>query len=107
MDNDQLRSLKFADQYKNTILYKDSGETNIEGKRIAFVHFPEDAKVLAASGKYDFVFYGHTHKPWEETIGNCMLVNPGNVAGEIYLPTFAIWNTDDGSFKLILVHKLK
>ena len=117
MDNDQLRSFKFADQYRNTVIYKDFGETVIDGQKIAFVHFPEDARVLAGSGKYDFVFYGHTHKPWEETIQfpasaessvrRCKMTNPGNVAGEIYLPTFAVWDTGENNFKLILVHKLK
>lgn len=107
MDNEQLRSFKFADQYRNTILYKDFGETVIDKKRIAFVHFPEDARVLAGSQKYDFVFYGHTHKPWEEMIGDCKVLNPGNVAGEVYLPTFAVWNTTDVKFELLRVHDLK
>ena len=107
MDNDQLRNFKFADEYKNAILYKDFGETIIDGKRIAFVHFPEDAKHLALTEKYDFVFYGHTHKPWEEMIGNCKVLNPGNVAGEIYLPTFAVWKTENDKFSLLRVHDLK
>jgi uncharacterized protein len=117
MDNDQLRNFKFVDEYKNTILYKDFGETIIDGKRIAFVHFPEDAENLASSGKYDFVFYGHTHKPWEKLIDipaasntpawQCKLLNPGNVAGEIYPPTFALWDTNTDKFGLIRVHELK
>ena len=76
-------------------------------RKIVFVHFPEIARKLAESGKYDFVFYGHTHKPWEEMIGKCKMLNPGNVAGEIYPPTFAVWNTKDDSFKLIRIHDLK
>lgn len=107
MDNDQLRNFKFADQYKNAILYKDFGETVLDKKRIAFVHFPEDAKQLALTGKYAFVFYGHTHKPWEEMVGKCKVLNPGNVAGEIYLPTFATWDTTENKFKLVRVHDLK
>jgi len=107
MDNEQLREFKFMDEYRNTILYKDYGETVLDGKKIAFVHFPEDARALAGTGKYDFVFHGHTHKPWEEMIGNCKVLNPGNVAGEIYLPTFAVWDTKDDKFELMRVHDLK
>jgi uncharacterized protein len=117
MDNDQLRNFKFTDEYKNTILYKEFGETVIDGKRIAFVHFPEDAGELARSGKYDFVFYGHTHKPWEESISipatgsspawTAKMINPGNVAGDIYAPTFAVWDTKDDKFSLYRVHDLK
>lgn len=107
MDNGQLKNYEFSKHYKNTIIYKDFGETEIDGKKIAFVHFPEIAKKLSETGKYDFVFYGHTHKPWEETIGKCKMLNPGNIAGEIYLPTFAVWETESDKFELIRVHDLK
>lgn len=121
MDNDQLlsfspwaREMSRRDKgegekikYKNTFLYKEFGEIKIGGKKIALVHYPREAKKLCESGKYDFVFYGHTHKPWEKTIGNCKILNPGNVAGEIYLPTFAMWNTSEDSFQLIRIHNLK
>jgi uncharacterized protein len=121
MDNDQLRDSfspargemsqrdrgEGAKKYKNTLLYKDFGEAEIENKRIAFVHFPEIARKIAETEKYDFVFYGHTHKPWEETIGKCKMLNPGNVAGEIYPPTFATWDAVNDKFNLIRIHELK
>lgn len=107
MDNDHLRNFEFVPEYKNAKLFKDFGETEIAGKRIAFVHFPNKAKKLAESGKYDFVFFGHTHKPWEEMIGKCKMLNPGNVTGDLYPPTFAIWNTDNDNFELIRIHGLK
>lgn len=106
MDNDQLRSLDHIDQYKNAQLFENFGETEIENKKIAFVHFPDIAKKLCDSQKYNFVFYGHTHKPWEENTANCKMLNPGNVAGEIYPPTFAAWNTETDTFKLIRIHDL-
>ena len=64
------------------------------GKKIAFVHYPDIAKKMAESQNYDFVFYGHTHKPWQEKIGKCFLVNPGEVAGQRFKPTFAIYNRE-------------
>lgn len=107
MDNDQLRNYEHIEKYKETILHKNFGEIEIENKKIAFVHYPHIAKKLCETGKYNFVFYGHTHKPWEEMIGNCKILNPGNVAGEIYPPTFAVWNTEKDEFRLIRVHNLK
>ena len=111
MDNDQLKNIDFetsaVSKYKNTFIYKNFGETEIAGKKIAFVHYPEIAKKLCESEKYQFVFYGHTHKPWEEMVGNCKMLNPGNVAGEIYLPTFAVWHTENDKFDLIRIHDLK
>jgi hypothetical protein len=106
-DYDDLRKLDAQKKYKHTFLYKDFGEANIEKKTVAFTHYPETAKSLARTGKYNFVFHGHTHKPWEEIIGNCKILNPGNVSGDIYPPTFAVWNTEDSNFKLIRVHDLK
>src|SRR3989344_5024736 len=61
-------------------------------KRIFFNHYPNIAKKAAESGKYDLVFYGHTHKPWAEKIGNCLLANPGELAGQRFKPTFAIYD---------------
>ena len=106
-DYDDLRALDSQKKYRNTYLFKDFGEAVIEKKNVAFTHYPEKAKSLARTGKYDFVFYGHTHKPWEVMLGKCKLLNPGTTAGEIYPPTFAIWDTDNDSFKLIRIHELK
>jgi uncharacterized protein len=120
MDNDQLLNFFSPAQeemsqrdrgegekkYKNTFLYKEFGEIDIENRKIAFIHFPEAARKLSESGKYEFVFYGHTHKPWEEAIGKCKMLNPGNVAGEIYPPTFAVWDTKKNSFNLVRIHNI-
>ena len=107
MDNDQLREIKKEKRYRNANLYGNHGEFTIENKTIAITHCPDLAKKLCEKKKLNFVFYGHTHKPWEEKIGQCKMLNPGNVAGEIYLPTFAVWDTGDDSFKLIRVHNLE
>jgi len=107
MDNDQLQDFEFKDKYKNTFLFKNFGEAELDNKKIAFIHFPDAAKKLCESGKYNFVFYGHTHKPWEENINGCKMLNPGNAAGEIYPPTFAVWNTGNDEFKLVRIHELR
>lgn len=114
MDNDQMQKHKLEKTYKHIQTFNNFGEIKIENKNIAFVHYPREAKKLAASGKYGFVFYGHTHKPWvsyakasEDQDRKCTMLNPGNVAGEIYPPTFAVWNTDDDKFELIRIHDIK
>lgn len=107
MDNDYLKNYPFKNNsYKNTKIFKYFGETAIQNKQIAFVHKPEPAKKLCNSGKYDFVFYGHTHKPWTEIANNCTLLNPGNVANQIYPPTFSIWNIDNNDFDLVRINGL-
>lgn len=89
-------------------------EVELGGKMIAFVHYPKIAKEMAefrnlsrVSGQaYDLVFYGHTHKPWEEKIDNCRLVNPGEVAGQRFKPTFAVYDTNEDKLELKILEKL-
>lgn len=92
--------------FPNVIFHGKKGEIEIGEKKIAFTHFPEVARELAATGKYDLVFYGHSHKPWEEEIGNCRLINPGNLAGIFYKATFAVYNTGDRKLELKILEKL-
>jgi hypothetical protein len=106
MDNDQLRDVSAGEKYKKSFIYENSGDAEIADKKVTFTHYPETAKRLCQGGKYDLVFYGHTHKPWEENIGECKMLNPGNVAGELFLPTFAVWNTRTDNFQLVRVHSL-
>lgn len=90
---------------------KDMMEVVLDNKKVAFIHYPELAKKLAESGKYDLVFYGHTHRPWEETLRRgsgqvCRLVNPGEVAGQRYKPTFALYDTETDKLELKILEKL-
>ena len=103
MDTDYWDYHKLAKQYQGTNLkiFSGAGEAEFSGKKVAFVHFPEEAKKMAQSEKYKFVFYGHTHKPWEEKVGDCLLINPGNVANIRYPATFAVWDTENDRIKLI------
>lgn len=78
----------------------DVGEITIGDKKIAIVHFPEIAKNLAESQKYDMVFYGHTHCPRQEKIGKTELVNPGNLSGLLYRPSFAVYDTQTDKLEL-------
>jgi hypothetical protein len=86
-------------------------KTEIEGKRIAINHFSDEAKKLAQSGKFDLVFYGHTHRPWSEKIGvsvggSCHMINPGELAGQFYKPTFAVYDTETDELELKILEKL-
>ncbi len=77
-----------------------------QAKKIIFTHFPNNAKKAAKSGKYDLVFYGHTHRAWDEKVGNCHMINPGEMAGHFYKPTFAVYNTDAELLELKILEKL-
>jgi len=81
-------------------------EIKIGSKNIAITHKPVDARLLAERGEFDIVFYGHTHKPWEERIKNCRMVNPGELAGQLFKPTFAVYNVETGFLELKILDQL-
>lgn len=87
----------------NLKIFPKYGELNIDNLKIAFVHFPTKAKELAQTEKYDFIFYGHTHKPWEEKINSCKIINPGTLAGLFTRSTFAILDTKTKNVELIIL----
>ena len=76
----------------NVVFAPDFGEVVLANRKIAYVHNNRKAKQLAESGRYDIVFYGHTHTPWEEKIGKTLLINPGEVAGQFGRASFCIYN---------------
>jgi putative phosphoesterase len=50
-----------------------------DGLRIVAVHGdrPDSLGALAASGSFDFLFHGHTHRRRDSTIGRTRVINPG------------------------------
>jgi len=103
---DRPNELKVASNFKHVKHYKDLGEFKINNKKIAINHYPQEAKQLARSNKYDFVFYGHSHKPWIEAVGQTVLANPGTLGGMFYQATFAVWNTTTNKLELKILTQL-
>lgn len=87
-------------KFKNIITFEKIGELKIDDLNIAFCHFPCIAKELAEKNNYDFIFYGHTHEPWEEVINKTKLINPGTLAGMFNRSTFAILDTKNKNIEL-------
>ncbi len=85
-------------------LAQEFGEEVIDGKKIAFCHYPMLGQLLAATGHYDAVFHGHTHRQYKKMVGKCLLANPGAVCGIVGgkpgLASFMIYNTSDNSVEL-------
>ncbi len=94
---------EIKEKINNVKIFPKFGELKIDGIKVAFNHFPKKAKKLAETKKYDFVFYGHTHKPWEEEIDGIKIVNPGTLAGVWNKSTFAILDTKTQKLELIIL----
>ena len=98
---------------KMEIELKEEGPSTGSGRfstKIGFCHFPDLAKKMAQSGKFDLVFYGHTHRPWDERVpsgrGECHMINPGELAGQFYKASFAVYDTATEKLELKILEKL-
>lgn len=69
------------------------GKITVDGLRIGFHHYPEVASDLAASGMFDIVCCGHNHICEVKKIGECFLINPGELLGKDTPPGFVILET--------------
>ncbi len=99
-DGDVLLLTRIAAQAGNVTLYNPTGELTLGGKRIAFTHYPQIGAGLAATGKYEAVFSGHTHEHRAERVGRTLWVNPGEVMGRFGRPTYVLYNTETGQISL-------
>lgn len=115
-------------KYKNIKYYGEVGEIEIEGLKIAFTHEPEKIKkanlLKLDSDKQnlnelslnklapnnmppDFIFYGHTHKPWLKKEGETFIANPGTLGGIYYQATFAVLDTKSKNLELKILEGLE
>jgi hypothetical protein len=96
-----------SDNSDNAKVLGDQGKISLANLNIGFCHHPEPAKELAQSGNYQLVFYGHTHKPWMETLTNgCQLINPGTLGGVFQKATFAVFDTATNKLELKILELL-
>ena len=95
-----------AKKFKHVTCHGETGQLKIDRKIIVFCHYPWLAEKMAKTQKYDLVFYGHDHTPWEKQIGKTRLLNPGTLAGMFNKATFAVYDTKTDKVELILLEKL-
>src|SRR6476646_3063470 len=60
-------------------LHRPFGQLEIEGVKIAFLHGDDEhlKREVEQSGRFDFLFYGHTHRAEEHRTGPTRVINPG------------------------------
>lgn len=110
MDKDYFKNVaqknNLEEENPNVKIFYKIGEFKIKNLRIAITHFPNIANDLAKTGKYNLVFFGHTHKPSLEKQNSTLLLNPGNTANLYYAPSFAVFDIKKNKPKLILLNEL-
>ena len=85
---------------------RKGGKFEIDGQLVGFCHEPYHIKHLFHLAKFNLIFYGHTHKPWETTENGVRLINPGTLGGVFQKATFALWDSKVDSLQLKILEEL-
>lgn len=80
-------------QYENIKYLGRVGRLYLDEKNIGICHEPFLKQKVLKLGACDYIFYGHTHKPWIEKIGYYRFINPGTLGGVFQRASFAFWDT--------------
>ncbi len=88
-------------QFERVTHHGPYAELEIDGRRIAMIHYPRPARRIAQSGQFDVVCYGHDHTRHHETLGATHLLNPGEIMGKDHDPTWALYDTESNRIQFI------
>ncbi len=97
-DGDGRLQQQVAAGFPHVTLHGLYAELEIGGRQIALIHYPEPARRIAQCGILDLVCYGHDHQPHCERIGECLLVNPGEVMGRNGAPSWGLYDCANHSY---------
>ncbi len=75
------------------------GEFELKGRKIAFMHNLQIGE--KPIGKYDAVFYGHTHIKEKRFSGKTLIANPGEIAGLRRRASFAVYDTKRNNIEFV------
>ena len=95
-DGDGRLLQTIASRHDHLHLHGIFAEIEVDGRRIAMIHYPEPARYIAQSGVFDLVCYGHNHQKHIEEVESSLLVNPGELLGMNGAPTWALYDTETG-----------
>ncbi|MEA3450242.1 MAG: metallophosphoesterase family protein [Patescibacteria group bacterium] len=92
--------------YNNIEYYGAIARFQINHYWVGLCHEPYKIDKMLALGQYDYIFYGHTHEPWEKIQNNTKIINPGTLNGIYDTSTFAEWNTEKDEVELRMIGKV-
>jgi putative phosphoesterase len=81
-------------------------ELSADSLRIGLLHGHEESllKSLRASGYFDLIVCGHTHRSMSEREGKTLVANPGEICGYLTgMSTVAVFDTLRGELKVSLL----
>ena len=97
-DGDGRLQQQVAYGFPKITLHGPYAELELGGRRVALIHYPEPARRIAQCGIFDLVCYGHDHLQHWERIGDCLLVNPGEVMGRYGSPSWGLYECESHEY---------
>jgi putative phosphoesterase len=101
VDGEQVVITREATKMQHVTFDRDLLEFELDKRKIAICHRPQFAEGLAATGKYDAVFHGHSHEPRVLKVGKTLLANPGEVVGSVSGLSFGIYDTSENEIEIV------
>jgi hypothetical protein len=94
------------DEVKGVKLMGRMAHLTLDGRTIAVLHSDDATHFdgLVRSGRYDYIFFGHSHARLSERIENTHLINPGS-AGRGMHPSCAVVNLADDDVTFFTIHR--
>ena len=106
--NAEVYSPEDLKKYSNITDLGRFGYIQINNFKVGVCHEPGFIRNLfQEKPDLNFIFYGHTHKPWMSMKNKATLINPGTLGGVFQKPSFAIWDDETGKIKLKLLHDIE
>jgi hypothetical protein len=100
-DGDKLLLARTAAERPWVHLHGAFAQLNLGGLAVAVNHYPEIAAPLALSGRFGLVCYGHNHQAKEERVGECLLLNPGELMGMMGRSSLALVDVESRSVEWV------
>jgi putative phosphoesterase len=91
-DGDRWLLSRVAAEAGCLALYGDYAELQLDGAKVFVCHYQDVGRHIAASGRFQAVFYGHSHVA-ELTQGPSLALNPGEVMGRFGKVTYGLYDT--------------
>ena len=100
-DGDHMTISRIAERFSNIMVHHHTGVIETVKGLVAFTHYPEHGKGLAATGSYAAVFSGHTHMRKSEVVNGTPHINPGEVMGFLEGPGFVVFDLESGGVETV------
>lgn len=104
-EGERMGMTRKMDASEKIELCGDVFEGKLGDVKVFMSHYPRFAELAAKSGEFDLSIYGHTHDYKKKKIGNCLLLNPGEIQGyTTKKPSFLIFDTKDRKVNKISIN---